>query len=209
MKKALAALALAGTITLVGSAPAMALVYPPVPPQAAVSDGTVGPGEQFIFSGQGPFRGERLTIRVTPGNAPAAGGANIAGGTSFSSKISVFVEAQTLSTTADSEGKFSVPVTIREAGSYVLTATSDVSGYTVGPVRVVVAAGFANGGASGSNAGGSNGAPASSALSNSGNLAATGADASLLLWGAAGVGALGLGAAGVILVRRNKAEAAV
>jgi LPXTG-motif cell wall-anchored protein len=214
MKKTLAAVALAGSIALIGSAPAMAQgAYPPIPPQAAVSDGTVGPGERFTFSGQGPFQNQRLTIRVTPGNAPAASGANIAGGTSFSSKISVFVEAQAFTTQADGEGKFSVPVTIQEEGAYLLTATSD-SGYTVGPVRVVVAAGFANGGAGGSNAGGNNGTPGSASLSNSGtstdtgSLAATGADASLLLWGAAGVGALGLGAASVILVRRNKAESA-
>lgn len=211
MKKTFAALALAGSLALIGSAPATAQgLYPVIPPQAAVSDGTVGPGEQFTFSGQGPFRGERLTIRVTPGNAPAAGGANIAGGTSFSSKISVFVEAQTLSTQADNEGKFSVPVIIREAGSYLLTATSDVSGYTVGPVRVVVAPGFANGGASGANASGNNGTPASASLSNSGStLAATGADAGLVLWTVVGAGALAAGAASVVVVRRRaKAEAA-
>ncbi|MDR6414884.1 LPXTG cell wall anchor domain-containing protein [Pseudarthrobacter sulfonivorans] len=204
MKKAFAALALAGSIALIGSSPAVAARYPAIPPQAAVSDGTVGPGEQFIFSGQGPFRGERLTIRVTPGNAPAAGGANIAGGRSFSSKISIFIEAQTLSTQADSEGKFSVPVTIREAGAYVLTATSDVTGYTVGPVRVVVAAGFANGGASGSNAGGNNGVPASTSLSNSGgSLANTGADSGLVLWTLVGAGALAAGATSVVVVRRR------
>lgn len=211
MKKALAALALAGTIALIGSSPAIAQErYPAIPPQAAVSDGTVGPGEQFIFSGQGPFRGERLTIRVTPGNAPAAGGANIAGGRSFSSKISIFFEAQTLSAQADSEGKFSVPVIISEEGAYVLTATSDVSGYTVGPVRVVVAAGFANGGAGGSNAGGNNGAPASASLANSGSaLANTGADSSLVLWTLVGAGALAAGATSVVVVRRRaKAEAA-
>jgi LPXTG-motif cell wall-anchored protein len=211
MKKALAALALAGSIALIGSTPAVAQgQYPPIPPQAAVSDGTVGPGEQFIFRGQGPFRGERLTIRVTPGNAPASDGANIAGGRSLSSKISVFIEAQTLSTQADSEGKFSVPVTIREAGSYLLTATSDVSGYTVGPVRVVVAPGFANGGASGSNAGGSNGTPASASLANTGSaLANTGADSGLVLWTLVGAGALAAGATSVVVVRRRaKSEVA-
>lgn len=209
MKKIIAALALAGSIALVGSSPAAAQgLYPVIPPQAAVSDGTVGPGEQFFFRGQGPFRGERLTIRVTPGNAPAAGGANIAGGTSFSGKISVFVEAQTLTTVADSDGKFSVPVTIQEAGSYLLTATSDVTGYTVGPVRVVVAPGFANNGASGSNAGGNNGTPAR--LANSGsNLANTGADSGLVLWTLIGAGALAAGATSVVVVRRRaKAEVA-
>ncbi|WP_461172276.1 LPXTG cell wall anchor domain-containing protein [Arthrobacter sp. Z1-9] len=215
MKKALAALALAGTIALVGSAPAVAQGrYPAIPPQAAVSDGTVGPGEQFTFSGQGPFQGQRLTIRVTPGNAPAASGANIAGGSSFSSKISVFIEAQTLTSQADENGKFSVPVTIREEGAYLLTATSD-SGYTVGPVRVVVAPGFANNGAAGANAGGNKGTGASLANSGSGQanagsaLANTGADSGLVLWTLVGAGALAAGTTSVVVVRRRaKAEAA-
>ena len=207
MKKTLAALALAGSIALVGSAPAIAANYVPVPPQAAVSDGTVGPGEAFIFRGQGPFRNQSLTINVTPGNPPAASGANISGGSSFSSKISIFVETQALAARADAEGKFSVPVTIQEEGIYFLTATSE-SGYTVGPVRVVVDTAYASGGAPLANTGGNaGGAPLANTTGGS-PLANTGADASLLLWGAAGVGALGLGAAGVILARRNKNEAA-
>lgn len=193
MKKILAALALAGSIALIGSAPAMAATYPPLPPQAAVSDGVVGPGETFIFRGQGFLRGESLTIRVTPGNPPAASGANIAGGRSVAARISVVTEAQTLKATADANGAFAVPVAINEPGTYLLTATGDTSGITVGPVTVTVVAPLANTGA----------------LANTGGapLANTGADASLLLWGAAGVGALGLGAAGVIIVRRNKNEA--
>lgn len=216
MKKTLAALALAGSLAFVGTSPALANgLYPPIPPQAAVSDGTVGPGETFTFSGRGPFANQSLTIRVTPGNAPAAGGANIAGGTSFSSKISVFIEAQTLTTQADADGRFSLPISIREAGSYVLTATSDVTGYTVGPVRIVVAPGFANNGAAGSNAGGNNGTGAS--LANTGSkqanagaaLANTGADSGLVLWTLVGAGALAAGATSVVVVRRRaKTEAA-
>lgn len=205
MKKTLAALALAGSLAMVGTAPAIAANYPPIPPQAAVSDGTVGPGETFQFRGRGPFANQGLTIRVTPGNPPAASGAAV-GNRSVSSRINVFVEAQTFAAQADAEGNFSVPVTIQEEGVYFLTATSE-SGYTVGPVRVVVDAAYASGGAPLANTGGNaGGAP----LANTGGspLANTGADASLLLWGAAGVGALGLGAAGVILARRNKNEAA-
>lgn len=211
MKKTLTALALAGSIALIGSAPATAQgLYPAIPPQAAVSDGTVGPGETFTFSGRGPFVNQSLTIQVSPGNAPASGGANIAGGTSFSGAIAVFVEAQTLKTQADADGNFSVPVTIREAGTYVLTATSDVTGYTVGPVRVVVAPGFANNGAAGSNAGGSNGTPASLANSGGSKLAATGADSGLVLWSLVGAGALVAGATSVVIVRRRaKTEAAL
>ena len=200
MKKTLAALALAGSIALIGSAPAMAANYPPIPPQAAVSDGTVGPGETFIFSGQGPFQGQSLTINVTPGNPPAASGANIAGGTSFSNKISVFIEAQTLSAQADAQGKFSVPVTIREAGTYFLTATS-ASGYTVGPVRVVVDPAFSSTGVALSNTSG--GTTTGTGLAN------TGADSGLVLWTIVGAGALAAGAASVVVVRRRaKTEAA-
>ncbi|CAN7240571.1 LPXTG cell wall anchor domain-containing protein [Pseudarthrobacter oxydans] len=195
MKKTLAALALAGSIALVGTAPAMAANYPPLPPNAAVSDGVVGPGETFVFRGQGFLAGETLTIRVTPGNPPAASGANIAGSRAVAARISVVTEAQTLKATADANGAFEVPVAINEPGTYLLTATGDTSGITVGPVTVTVAASLANTG----------GAP----LANTGGtpLANTGTDASLLLWGAAGVGALGLGAAGVIVARRNKNEA--
>ncbi|MFJ6314234.1 LPXTG cell wall anchor domain-containing protein [Pseudarthrobacter oxydans] len=195
MKKTLAAFALAGSIALIGSAPAMAATYPPLPPQAAVSDGVVGPGETFIFRGQGFLAGESLTIRVTPGNPPAASGANIAGSRAVAARISVVTEAQTLKATADANGAFEVPVAINEPGTYLLTATGDTSGITVGPVTVTVAASLANTG----------GAP----LASTGGtpLANTGTDASLLLWGAAGVGALGLGAVGVIVARRNKNEA--
>ncbi|UKA74599.1 peptidase [Arthrobacter sp. FW306-07-I] len=198
MKKILSALALAGSIALLGSAPAMAATYPPLPPQAAVSDGVVGPGETFVFRGQGFLAGERLIIRVTPGQAPASNGANIAGSRAVAARINVVAEAQTLTTTADAQGAFALPIAINEAGTYSLTATGETSGVTVGPVTVTVAASLANTG------GNAAGAP----LANTGSgLANTGADASLLLCGAAGVGALGLGAAGVILVRRNKSEA--
>lgn len=198
MKKTLATLALAGSIALIGSAPAMAATYPPLPPQAAVSDGVVGPGETFVFRGQGFLAGERLIIRVTPGQAPASNGANIAGSRAVAARINVVAEAQTLTTTADAQGAFALPIAINEAGTYSLTATGETSGVTIGPVTVTVAASLANTG------GNAAGAP----LANTGSgLANTGADASLLLWGAAGVGALGLGAAGVILVRRNKSEA--
>jgi LPXTG-motif cell wall-anchored protein len=195
MKKTLAALALAGSIALIGS-PAVAATYPALPPQAAVSDGTVGPGESFVFRGQGFLAGESLTITVTPGNPPAASGANIAGGTSFSAKIPVFQAPQTLSAVADAQGAFSLPIAISEAGTYSLTATGNTSGVTVGPVTVTVAASLANTG----------GAP----LANTGSgLANTGADSGLVLWTLVGAGALAAGATSVVVVRRRaKAEAA-
>ncbi|MDR7160105.1 LPXTG cell wall anchor domain-containing protein [Arthrobacter sp. BE255] len=196
MKKTLAALALAGSIALIGSAPAMAATYPPLPPQAAVSDGTVGPGETFVFRGQGFLAGETLTITVTPGNPPAASGANIAGGTSFSAKIPVFLAPQTFSATADAQGAVAFPITISTAGTYSITATGNTSGVTVGPVTVVVDPSFSSTGASLANSGG---AP----LANTGGLANTGADSGLVLWTIVGAGALAAGAASVVVVRRR------
>lgn len=197
MKKTLAALALAGSIALIGSAPAMAATYPPLPPQAAVSDGTVGPGETFVFRGQGFLAGESLTITVTPGNPPAASGANIAGGTSFSAKIPVFLAPQTFSATADAQGAVAFPLSISTAGTYSITATGNTSGVTVGPVTVVVDPSFASSGAPLATTGGGAG------------LANTGADSGLVLWTIVGAGALAAGAASVVVVRRRaKTEAA-
>jgi len=198
MKKTLAALALAGSIALIGSAPAMAATYPALPPQAAVSDGTVGPGETFVFRGQGFLAGEGLTITVTPGQAPASNGAGL--GRSVAVKIPVFQAPQTLSATADAQGAFALPISISEAGTYSLTATGNTSGVTVGPVTVTVAASLANTG----------GAAAGSApLANTGGLANTGADSGLILWTLVGAGALAAGATSVVVVRRRaKAEVA-
>jgi LPXTG-motif cell wall-anchored protein len=197
MKKTLAALALAGSIALIGSAPAMAATYPPLPPQAAVSDGTVGPGESFVFRGQGFLAGETLTITVTPGNPPAASGANIAGGTSFSAKIPVFLAPQSFSATADAQGAVAFPLSLSTAGTYSITATGNTSGVTVGPVTVVVDPSFASSGAPLATTGGGAG------------LANTGADSGLVLWTIVGAGALAAGAASVVVVRRRaKTEAA-
>ena len=202
MKKTLAALALAGSIALIGSAPAVAGTYPPLPPQAAVSDGTVGPGEDFVFRGQGMFAGETLTITVTPGNPPAASGATI-GGTSVVAKIPVFQAPQTFGATADAQGAFAVPLTITTAGTYSISATGNTSGITVGPVTVVVDPSFSSTGASLANSGG---APLANA---GGGLANTGADSGLVLWTLVGAGALAAGAASVVVVRRRaKTEAA-
>lgn len=201
MKKTLAALALAGSIALIGS-PAVAAEYPALPPQAAVSDGTVGPGEDFVFRGQGMFAGETLTISVTPGNPPAASGATF-GGTSVVAKIPVFTEAQTLKATADAQGAFAVSITIQETGTYSILATGDSSGITVGPVTVVVDPAFASSGAPLANTGGAPLATTGASLAN------TGADSGLILWTLVGAGALAAGAASVVVVRRRaKTEAA-
>lgn len=194
MKKSLATIALVGSITLTGAVPAVAANYPAPPPQAAVSDGVVGPGETFVFSGRGFLAGETIVIRVTPGARPASTGASIAGGPSRSvpGKIAMAVE-QTFTTTADSNGTFAFPMSISEPGVYTLTATGQTSGVVVSATVTVVGE-----------------ADVAADLANTGGqpLANTGADASLLLWGAAGIAALGLGAGGVIISRRRNAASA-
>ncbi|GAB14327.1 hypothetical protein ARGLB_064_00900 [Arthrobacter globiformis NBRC 12137] len=200
MKKSIAALALAGTIALTGTAPAMAANYPATPANAAVSDGVVGPGEAFTFSARGFFAGEPLIIRVTPGAAPAATGASIAGAgasRSVPSKISVYAAAQELNATADASGAVALPLTITDPGVYTITATGVNSGHTSTPVTVTVE-GAATG--SGTVAGGTG-----TDLSNTGGagLANTGADSSLVLWSLVGAGALAAGAASVVVVRRR------
>ena len=203
MKKSIAALALAGTIVLTGTAPAMAVNnnnYPAPPANAAVSDGVVGPGETFTFSGRGFLAGERLIIRVTPGARPASTGASIAGGASRSvpSKIDVVAAvAQEFSTTADSNGAFAFPLTISESGVYTLTATGVTSG-KVATQTITVEGAAADLSNTGSNSG--------AGLANTGNgtgLANTGADSSLVLWSLVGGGALVAGAASVVVVRRR------
>ncbi|WP_426996762.1 LPXTG cell wall anchor domain-containing protein [Pseudarthrobacter sp. N5] len=183
MKKSIAAIALAGSIALAGAVPAMATTYPAPPANAAVSDGTVGPGESFTFSGKGFLAGEPLTITVTPGNPPAANGASIAGSRSVAGKISVFLAPQTFNTTADGSGNFAFPMTISEAGTYTLTATGRTSGRTVSTSVTVVGAVSVAGSATG--------------------LPNTGADASLILWTLVGAGALAAGATSVVVVRRR------
>ncbi|WP_248759093.1 LPXTG cell wall anchor domain-containing protein [Pseudarthrobacter sp. SSS035] len=193
MKKTLATLALAGSLALVGVAPALAVGYPASEPAAAVDDAAVAPGEQLIFSGGGMLANEPVDVTVTliDSAAPAAGTQSVG------AKINVFLAPETFSTTANAEGKFSLPLSFSDSGTYSITATGRISKTTVGPVTVQVDTTFAEAGA-GASLPNANGGAA---------LANTGADASLLLWGAAGVGVLGLGAAGVILARRNKATA--
>jgi LPXTG-motif cell wall-anchored protein len=183
----------------------MAANYPAPPANSAVSDGVVGPGESFTFSGRGFLAGERLIIRVTPGARPASTGASIAGGASRSvpSKIDVVLAAQEFSTTADANGAFAFPLTISESGVYTLTATGVTSGKVA--TQTVTVEGAA---ADLSNTGGNSGA----GLANTGGngLANTGADSSLVLWSLVGGGALVAGAASVVVVRRRaNAEASV
>lgn len=194
MKKSLAAIALAGSMALVGAVPAIAAntTYPAPPPNAAVSDGTVGPGEQFVFRGRGFRAGEGLSITVTPGGRPVSPGAGVGGrGTAVSGKIKLPLAPQTFSSSADSNGAFSFPISITETGVYTVTATGLESGVTVSSSVTVQGAAVA---------------PASTTTSTStstSGLADTGADSNLILWSLVGAGALAAGVTSVVVVRRR------
>lgn len=197
MKKTLAAITLAGSIALIGAVPAMATnaPYPAPPANSAVSDGTVGPGERFVFRGNGFRAGEGLVIIVTPGR-PAAAGASVAGrGMTVTGKITLPLAPQSFSTKADASGAFSYPLTISETGVYTITATGQESGVTSSTSITV------QGAAVGAN------------LATTGNgtaLANTGADSNLMIWSLVGAGALAAGVTSVVVVRRRaKADVTV
>lgn len=199
MKKSLAALALAGSIALIGAVPAVAAQYPADRAVVAVTNASPGPGETFTFRGRAAyfFNNEPLSITVTPTGAPAAAGGGVSNGSrTVSGKITLPLASQTFSTTTAADGSFAFPLSISETGTYTLTATGLTSGRTATAVVTVEGAGLANTG----------GAP----LANTGaGLANTGADASLVLWSLVGAGALAAGATSVVVVRRRaKAEAA-
>lgn len=204
MKKSLAAVALAGSIALMGAVPAMATTYPAPPATGAVSDGAVAPGETFTFSGTGFLAGETINITVTVTGAPQAIGGSFSGGasTAVPAKIVLPLAPQSFTTTANASGGFAFPLSLDTAGTYSLTATGATSGKSV--TQSVTVSGAAVG--SGSGLANTGGAP----LANTGGgLANTGADASLIMWSLVGAGALAAGATSVVVVRRRaKAEVA-
>lgn len=113
MKKSFAAIALAGSIALVGAVPAMAQTsYVSAPAQGTVSDGTVDPGQTFTFFGAGFAPGETITITV---------------GT------------QTFTATADGKGAIAFPLSINTPGTFTVTAKGATSG-NVATAAVTVAA---------------------------------------------------------------------
>lgn len=199
MKRVLSTAALAGVLVLAGGGAAVAATYPAPAPGVAVSDGTVQPGEAFTFSGTGFTPGEQINITATneaPASGTVGGGGTGRAGTSVGMILPL--EVKTLSATADAKGAFSTQIVLAETGTYTVTATGVESGRTQTATVTVVAPVVTGGDVTGGNESGSAGA----------GLANTGADASLLLWGAAGVAALGAGAASVIAVRRKAGETA-
>jgi LPXTG-motif cell wall-anchored protein len=212
MKKSIAALALAGSIALIGAGPAMAspaVPYPAPSTGTTVSATIVTPGGTVILTVVSGFRpGETITITVTFNGVPQAISSNVGGGASMAvpSRIGILPQTvtNTSTVTANENGGFSAPVTLGAAeGTYTITAVGNESGHSVAQTVTVDAAA---GGSGLANTGG--GAP----LANTGGgagLANTGADSGLVLWTLVGAGALAAGAASVVVVRRRaKTEAA-
>jgi hypothetical protein len=204
MKKTVSALALAGSLAFLGAGGAQAnhdTDYPSEPVTGTVSDGTVAPDEAFIFSGTGFNAGEPIQMEVSrDGAGPSAAAGGTGGGRAAASPAGVIVLMEMVAsatTTADASGNFSYSFNLDQEGLYTLKATGLQSGHVV-TAQVVVqpeTAGPITGGAPGTPRG--VGAP----------LANTGLSSGVLIWGAAGIGALVFGAGSVIAAKR-RADAA-
>lgn len=204
MKKTVAALAVAGTLAFVGAGAAQAATPTALPAYngngngGGVSDGTVAPGQVVVFSSErGIFnRDEILDVvaDLTPAN-PSPGGFGAGGpgraGTALGGPIVLNAVVLTDTVRADANGNFSYSIQFQEEGVYKLTATGRESGESV-TARVVVNSAFATAGK-----------PAVTTASVNGGLANTGIDSAMFLWGAAGLGALGLGAGSIVVARRR------
>ena len=196
MKKTASALVLAGSLAFFGAGAANAVQNYPAPAPGGVSDATVAPGATVTFGGSGFTPGEAVRVDVDYSNTPV-----VVPGTGVNGVIILAELINSFTTTADSQGVFSTPVTLGEAGTYTLTATGLTSGKTTSSV-VSVDPAFANDG-SGSGNGSGTGNGGSNA--NDDGLANTGADSAMLLWGAAGIVAVGAGVASVAVARRKNA----
>lgn len=196
MKKSLAVLALAGSIALAASAPAMAVDYPAPAQQGTVSSATVGVGGTVEFSGTGFTPGETINITVTLTSTAQGAAAPGTGSVTMAVAGALPLAPLSLSAVANSAGAFSVTVQLNSAGTYVLTAVGAKSGHTVTATVVATGTGLANTGGTG--------------LANTGApLANTGVDSSLILWGLVGAGALAAGTVSVVVARRRaKSETA-
>ena len=178
MKRILATTALAGALTLTGAAAASAVTadsYPASPARGGVNTGTTTPGGSVDFSGSGFTPGE--TVGVTVSCTTTQGGTSTSTG----------------SAAADGRGTFTYTAVFNAAGQCSLKAVGAASGATV-TAQVTVAGQAAAGPVA-------TGTDKKAALG--AGLANTGIDTPLALWGAAGVGALTLGAASVTVARRR------
>jgi hypothetical protein len=204
MKKFVSALLLTGSLAFFGTGTAQGTHdggYTSEPVQGSVSEPSTAPGETVIFSGEGFFAGEDVDITADhEASEPAAAGAGFsAGGGRLGSAATGLLPLAIVHTgtaTADANGDFSYPLTLEEEGVYTLTATGRESSHTV-TAMVVVDAALA-------------GTPVNREPVDGGDaialpetLADTGMHPATLLWMAAGLGALTLGAGTVMSARRR------
>ncbi|RJT80917.1 LPXTG cell wall anchor domain-containing protein [Arthrobacter cheniae] len=210
MNKSTSVLALAGTLAFLGAgaaqaAPASIPAYVPVQ-GGAVSDGTVTPGATVTFTGVDGFFGPFQTITITvdrsngrpggPGFSPRGGAGTARGGIIVLNAVVLTEQVK-----AGANGNFSTSVKLEEEGVYTLTA-SNAEGKSLSQTVVVDPANAVDG-----TTGGTSGGTSGGATSSVKGLANTGIDSAMLLWGAAGIGALGLGAGSIVVARRRSAVA--
>ncbi|MFJ5954501.1 hypothetical protein ACIQC5_00925 [Paenarthrobacter sp. NPDC092416] len=194
MKKSIAALALAGILALVGTAPAVATTYPaPGNEQGTVSDGTIAAGESITFAGSGYFAGETINITFE-----RTGGKKDSGGERPAPSA--------FSVAADSTGAFSTSITFVDGGNYKISAVGATSGNTRWAAITVNSGNGGGNNNGGGNHGGGKGNPGFTGAS-SVTAAGAPADSSLVLWSLVGGGALAASAASAALIRRAKAKA--
>ena len=199
MKKTASALVLAGSLAFFGAGAANAVENYPAPAPGGVSDATVAPGATVTFGGSGFTPGEAIRVDVDYSNTPV-----VVPGTGVNGVIILAEVINSFTTTADAQGVFSTPVTLGEAGTYTLTATGLTSGKTI-TSSVSVDPAFANDGSGAGDGGSGDGSGAGNGGSDDADLANTGADSAMLLWGAAGIVAVGAGVASVAVARRKNA----
>lgn len=203
MKKSIAALALAGTMALAGTAPAVASTTYPAPGNeyGTVSDGTIARGESITFSGSGYIAGEtiNITFQRTGGKKASDGGRPVP------SNFSVI---------ADGTGAFSTTITFTDGGNYMIGAVGATSGNKRWAAVVVNSGNGGGNNDGGGNHGGGNGKAnkgnsglaAVSSVTAAGTAsgdASTDAESNLVLWSLVGAGALAASAASTAVIRRR------
>lgn len=199
MKKSIATLALAGSISLIGAGTATAATPAPYPAPSTgttVSTTIVTPGGTVVLTVASGFQpGETITITVTFNGVPQAAGALGNGGVSRSVPGLIDLPqtiTNTQTVTANTSGGFSAPVKLgTQEGTYTITAVGNTSKHSVSQTVTVDKGTDAQPAGTGAN-------------TNAGaGLADTGADSGLVLWTLVGAGALAVGATSVVVVRRR------
>lgn len=224
MKKTLTTLAIAGSLTFFGASAAQATyiddeIIPGEETNVSIgdNDGVVNVGDTFIFSGANfaPFETVNITIVLLnePTAAGTAGSAGIGGG--FGAGVTGLIVPTTVidtpSTEADADGNWSIAITLDTPGEYELTAVGEESGEEQSARVTVTEPTTVGAGGTGTLPDGSGTGSAADddtnqeAVANGDRLADTGLESGAILWGAAGVLALGAGATAVIVSRRKNA----